>query len=170
MESDDRMKNTDRKDILDALADKGEWLKELDRETDRGAAVLMMAFIDHLLELSLADVLVPGSSVHLSGFASKVHWARALGIISAAIEQDLFALSEIRNKFAHQLHGLTFDTPAIAAVTNKFHVTGRIKTEADTHRKKFEFTAVFVARYLVLRRKHLVAAKEPKGWRVSPEE
>lgn len=149
-----------------------EWLKEIEDETDRGAAVLVMAFVEEQLDIILKQAFAENKQTQKQAlphsFAAKMGLARALGIISAFVYDELKKLSEIRNKFAHQLHGRKFHTPEIANLCKQLLTPHHRLLKADTHRERFLVTALFIARYIQLRCKCIVRPEAPVRFHLLP--
>lgn len=100
-----------------------DFIEEFQRETDRAAAVLAAAYLDSRLEALLRSkfVAVPGfvdelltGQGGLASFSARISVAYAVGLISLPVASDLHLVRRIRNDFAHELMGLSFNTPAIA--------------------------------------------------------
>jgi DNA-binding MltR family transcriptional regulator len=99
--------------------------KEFQGETDRAAAVLSAAYLDHLLgELIAASMAVEHGKVDellyqdghgpLGTFSARIDIAYCLGLLSKNERSDLHGIREIRNRFAHRLAGMTFEHQEIA--------------------------------------------------------
>jgi DNA-binding MltR family transcriptional regulator len=94
--------------------------KELWQETDRGAALVGLAFIDEMLkrlfEAKMLQVKIAKKLLEypraLSSAAARSDVAYALGWIGARTYGDLTTLRQIRNKFAHAHESVKFDDPA----------------------------------------------------------
>jgi len=84
---------------------------------DRSCAILLVSYLDNCLHVLASKVLGPASSTKellgdmmpLGTFSSRIKLARSLNVIPQAIYADLNRVRSIRNAFAHQLHGLSFD-------------------------------------------------------------
>lgn len=97
------------------------FLSEFQAESDRAAAVLGPAMLDevlkgllsrHFVSGRLADQLL-GRMAPVATFSARITLAEALALISAQEARDLHTLREIRNVFAHRLHGISFETQSI---------------------------------------------------------
>lgn len=166
--------------IRELLSQGHEWSEQLEGETDRGAAVLAMAFIEGLLDEAIRSVLVNDSrvrkSVRLGGFEAKAIWARALGIISQDVQDELDRLRKIRNVFAHGLHNQSFDRSGSRVRTwcKELRLPAgwarvRQESEVTSPRDRFIAAAVLVAKYLDIRRKYLRAAPSLTGFRTTSD-
>ncbi|MGY1426139.1 hypothetical protein [Lysobacter sp. A289] len=97
------------------------FLSEFQQETDRAAAVLGPAMLDQLLKdlldatFTSAEVAkkLTGKMMPIGTFSARITLAQAIGIISVSEAKDLHRMRDIRNAFAHQLHGLSFETTSI---------------------------------------------------------
>jgi hypothetical protein len=97
--------------------------KEFLTESDRAAAVLGAAWLDVRLRRRMEQLLVDDRKAMaplftglgaLSTFGARIRVAYGLGIVSKASFNDLQLVKTIRNRFAHDLHGLSFADEAIA--------------------------------------------------------
>ena len=97
-----------------------DWLGEFQDETDRACAVLAAAFLDRALGELLHGFMRDDPKVRerlfgrnhpLTTFGARIDLAFALGLIGTTEHHDLDLVRKIRNHFAHELTGLSFDTP-----------------------------------------------------------
>ena len=121
-----------------------EFLNEFQRETDRAAAVLAAAFLDdqlgRLLKASLvSDHEYVEALFHRNGpaasFSSRISLAYAIGLIGLDEAKDLHRVRDIRNAFAHQLHGLSFDVDSIAQKCDHFSIVELFFATSDSRRE-----------------------------------
>jgi DNA-binding MltR family transcriptional regulator len=101
------------------------WAKKLLEETDRGAALITVAYLDRRLEDLIRAGMAEGNEAakaaekllkypgFLSTFASRIDLAYALGWIGPQVYADLTKIRKIRNEFAHPLETITFDDQAV---------------------------------------------------------
>jgi DNA-binding MltR family transcriptional regulator len=87
--------------------------EELRRQSDRGAAILAVAYLEHRLDLALAARFVTDAHTKDSfrkvfkhtgpagAFGIKAEVAFLLGLCPYETKKDMLLLSEIRNDFAH---------------------------------------------------------------------
>ena len=101
---------------LDGLID------ELQRETDRGMALLGAAFLDECLKNLLRAYFVDDHAAQkklfdpfgpLGTFDARISTAYLLGLLSKTERTDFETLKKIRNEFAHNLHGVSFASEPI---------------------------------------------------------
>ncbi len=112
----------------DALKRSETLVLELNSQTDRGAAIVGVAWVEEELEAAIRSFLnddrkawdrLFGRSGPLSTLSAKIDLARLLGMCSKVITSDLHILREVRNDFAHAItardhSGLTFRSSSIA--------------------------------------------------------
>jgi DNA-binding MltR family transcriptional regulator len=106
-----------------------DFLREFQAESDRAAAILAAAYLDDLLgRLLLASFvddtqhcrhLVDGDRA-LSSFSARIPACYAFGLLSESERFDLDQVRGIRNRFAHERHGLTFVDESISAKCGTF--------------------------------------------------
>ena len=94
-------------------------------------AILLASEIERFLELTTisylsrtdeetVDLLVDRDGP-LASFCSKIRLAYALAIISPDERDDLEAVRQIRNAFAHTLRPISFKTEQVATLVNTLH-------------------------------------------------
>jgi DNA-binding MltR family transcriptional regulator len=154
--------------------DSARFLEDLQKETDRGAALVGAAFLDDVLEASLraffvddkkvADQLLGSGDRPVSTFSARTHLAYCLGLLAPKVYADLNQIREIRNWFAHRHHPGSFDDPPVRdwCVALNFW---RILPEhvGLTNRSRFVITAAMTAVVLIgnsKRHNHAEVAKE----------
>jgi hypothetical protein len=143
------------------------FLPELNKESDRGIALVATSFIDDLLKRTLKAFLIKGKltntlfdgmSAPLSTFAARIAMAHALGLISDQEAADADRLRSIRNRFAHDMH-VSFTDEKVAAECKKLilaaHDYGKVVVGP---RGQFATSATSVILNLV-NRPHYVAEK-----------
>ncbi|HUW82565.1 MAG TPA: MltR family transcriptional regulator [Phycisphaerae bacterium] len=109
-----------------ALADWEGFYEELQKETPRAAVIIAAAFMNgRLWELLVNFMVEDKGPVHqllgtednasgpLGSFAARIMAAYCLGLISSDEYHDLNTIRHIRNRFAHRMHGFSFDDPEI---------------------------------------------------------
>lgn len=98
--------------------------RSLDFETDRGCALMAVAFLDEKLKQLLKHFLVEDEASFnslfsgvggLSTFSSKIEISYLLGLIGPMVKKDLHILRKIRNEFAHSADDIDFNHPPIAS-------------------------------------------------------
>jgi hypothetical protein len=100
----------------------GPVIKEIREQSDRAAAILAVSFLEDRLAALLQAWLVDepnivskmfGGSGPLATFLAKIDMGLLLGILEKSRHRELHLIRDIRNKFAHGLEALTFETPRI---------------------------------------------------------
>jgi DNA-binding MltR family transcriptional regulator len=103
-------------------AKSGELLEQLNKESDRGVALIAAAYLDATLESMLRKYLVDDAVVvdelfkhpgALSGFSARIRMAYCLGLIGPDLRHNLDIVRDIRNDFAHDIEHTSFDTDSV---------------------------------------------------------
>jgi DNA-binding MltR family transcriptional regulator len=126
------------KNKVDPLTDWNGFFKEIQNESPRAAVIIASAFLDAQLRAILLNSFVDDKKVSeelldsdLSTFSSRIKTAYCMGLISETLYHDLNIVRKIRNKFAHQMHGYTFDEPEIVSWCNSLKLA-RMITEVSS--------------------------------------
>lgn len=146
------------------------WMEDLDRETDRGAALVAAAYLDEVIQQMIrsklaedknaADVLLDRSTAF-----SRMNLARALGLIGPKTYDALDRIRIIRNHFAHSRTNLTFNAETISkecGTLTLFELSQH--TSIQTPRGRFISQCAILANYLLVRAhgvEHLPAGSDP---------
>jgi len=102
-------------------------VRELEAQTDRGVAIVGVAWVEEALTAALESFLVKDKAAWarlfrksgpLSSLASKIDLSRLLDMTSKAVASDLHILREVRNEFAHAIldknnAAISFTTPRV---------------------------------------------------------
>jgi len=99
----------------------GKLITESTAESDRAAAILLSAELDELLRKIIGKRLVPhnkkvndrdilSSYGALGSFAARIDVGYRLGVLDSLVAYDLNLIRKIRNLFAHEIHGLHFES------------------------------------------------------------
>ena len=116
-------KKSTRADAAIKIADLQGFAAEFQNEGDRAAAILAAALLDERLRQLLTAYLIDDSKEvallldqeqPLGSFGARMRAAYCLGLLDKDLYGLLSNIKKIRNAFAHQLHGLTFESPGIA--------------------------------------------------------
>lgn len=95
--------------------------EDLEKETDRGAALLGAAFLDDVLDALLTAAFVDepdvvgrlmGGGRPLESFGARAHLAYAMGLLGIDVYADINVIREIRNDFAHR-KPMSFKAPGV---------------------------------------------------------
>jgi DNA-binding MltR family transcriptional regulator len=137
------------------------FLDELQGEGDRNAAIIGAAFLDEQLRQLLVNyfvndekevALLTSGDSPLGAFAARIRAAYCMGLISKEDFEDLKIIKDIRNAFAHQLHGRSFSDSDIAEAYARLGNHKRFQSiQAHTSREMFELTTVFISMQIGLK-------------------
>lgn len=142
------------------------------KQSDRGSALIAVAWVDDALEACLraflrhdkniADMLLQPEGP-LGSFSSRIKTAYLLGIINASLYSDLDIMRKIRNDFAHVRHAVRFNDQSIKDRC-KFLVGAKAFRRGTgqsirSPRQMFLISAVLAAEFLLSYVKH---AKPPR--------
>ncbi len=99
---------------------------DLEKESDRGAAIVGSAVLDHLLgeliarhlldDKRAADELLTSPLSPLGTFYARILAAYCLGLVTSDERADLTIIRKMRNEFAHGPPGLTFADVSISSL------------------------------------------------------
>ena len=115
--------------------------REINEETDRGAALFSASLLDDALLNILSNYLVEGKVRKkmfkypdpLSSFSARQNMCLVLGLISEAEYNNCNTIRSIRNKFAHSAtYSIDFDTQAIDGLCRTFSSYERLKEKKGT--------------------------------------
>ncbi len=111
----------------------------LKEESDRARAIVVTAWVDHILELKLKSVFCKGNSRARSKLfsstgpfatlAAKIQAAYCAGWIDPDVYSDLEHLRKIRNVFAHKVGELSLNTEEMRKLVDGFQVSRRLFTD-----------------------------------------
>lgn len=97
--------------------------EEFEKESERACVILATAMLDQALETILRAGLVPISSpkdellevsyAPIGTFSARIDLAHRIGLISTKFCRDLHIIRAIRNDFAHDIRGCTFDNDSV---------------------------------------------------------
>ncbi len=153
--------------------------KEFNKESDRAAVILAASIFDNSLTELLKNHLVSNASSKddlfdsanspLSTFSAKITMAHRLGLHSSTFTRDLHLIRKIRNEFAHNIHGCTFEDSRVKSRTLELYKSTGKKIR-DQHRKHYPEGArgdfMFVCTWMLWRIncaiEDCVQLKEPK--------
>lgn len=158
------------------LKDFAEFLPDFNKETERGAALAAAAFVDDLLQRTIAAFLLKGDSgekllegfnAPLGSFSARITAAHALGLISDIERGECDLIRKIRNEFAHKVK-MTFEDERVKGLCSSFVLSA--KPYADvTVSSRGAFSTAAVALILNLtNRPHYVSQKPLKfrDWKI----
>lgn len=124
---------------------------ELDQETDRALAVIISAHLEYLLQRLISTTLKMPTSVHqflfeganapLSTFSVKIKLVDCYGWFSSDVIRDLDLIRKIRNEFAHELIGVSFETPSVKSRCGELK-TAQIDGDPGTARERYKKASI----------------------------
>jgi len=131
-------------------------------ESDRAAAVLAAAYLDHLLgELISATMTAEPEEVEemlfqkgngpLGTFSARIDTAYCLGLLSRDERGDLHLIRKIRNDFAHKLAGMSFEGTQTIANRCRELKSARIGGRPKSLRESFSKASVRLMVDIILR-------------------
>lgn len=99
--------------------------KEIERSSDRAAAILSAAFVEDRLSDALKARLHQDKKITeemfrpsgpLGSFSSKIGLAFMIGMLSKETVTDLYIIKDVRNEFAHRLTTKDFESPRVRSL------------------------------------------------------
>ncbi|MBN3786188.1 MltR family transcriptional regulator [Burkholderia sp. Ac-20353] len=154
------------------------FLKELQEESDRGAALVGAALLDarlerlllaHMLPGKVTTDLINGRNAPLGTFSARINACYALGLITISERHDLNLVRAVRNEFAHREHGITFSDEKIAGLCTSLNSRRPPNIVEDMGgyppRQRFNDAVIFTAMQLWHRPEHAEPFKaEERQW------
>lgn len=148
-----------------------DFLKEFQGESDRGAALVGAALLDkqlhdlllsHFLDKKESLELLEGGSAPLGTFSARIKMSYCLSLITDFEHRELQLIRKIRNEFAHQTHGLTFQNEKVVSLCGNLHdrmPDAKEKGIERTIRTKFIDAVLFTSLALWYRPQHAIYLK-----------
>ncbi len=150
------------------------FLKELNKESERGAVLISAAMIDDLLERTIlaflmdhaeAKKLLDGFNAPLGTLAARALAAFSLVLLSETEYRDCERLRKVRNAFAHNVH-MSFEDQSVKDICKNLELSakdyGEVRVDA-----RGQYTSAATALILNLtNRPHYAAQRRLKfrGW------
>jgi len=145
--------------IPELSADSTRFVEDLQKETDRGAALVAAAFADNVLESMLRSFFVDDKKV-MDGvlspngtggtFSARIGLAYCLGLIGKQHLNDLSIMRKIRNEFAHLDRPVTFNMPRVRKLCGQLIAPQILGLQGSSARDTFILSAVMVTTQLLL--------------------
>jgi DNA-binding MltR family transcriptional regulator len=132
--------------------------QELQGESDRAAAVLGAAFLDGLLEEYITNFLIDdtkevegifGPDKPLGSFGARITMCFCLGLISQDEKHDLRIIQRVRNRFAHELTGISFDDKGIADSCSNLKIPTKVASVQELIRSSVRERYIAATAFLV---------------------
>ncbi|GAB3663803.1 MltR family transcriptional regulator [Ramlibacter alkalitolerans] len=130
------------------------------RESDRGAAVLVAGFVENYLGSYLRSLVKDpqvagdlfGAMGPLSSFSQRIAVAYAFGFITKEHYENLTLVRRIRNHFAHHPLDVSFATNEVAQLAKRlssFQVAkdSHPRDDAEIYRRAYMFASAFFCGY-----------------------
>lgn len=164
-----------RKPLEPEMKDFSEFLQVLNRESDRGAALLSASMLDEKILELLQAFLIEGepaaSLLRPSGpigtFAARVDLAFALGLIEEGERVQINLIRRIRNPMGHTWRDIDFSDHRLRDLVGQLPWCGPedIELTPRTPRARFTFSVVSLLVSLLWRRRLVLREKrEPRVW------
>lgn len=124
------MKKSEQREQAIRARDWTGFYQEYSKESDRSAAILIAGMTQFWLRELLRALFVDDPKAvenlldndrPLSSFGGQILAAYCLGLITKHEKDDLLIIKNIRNRFAHQLHGLSFNDKSISDECDKLN-------------------------------------------------
>jgi DNA-binding MltR family transcriptional regulator len=141
-------------------------LKEMGKESDRSAAVLIVAEIEKSISALLEAFFLPplkNSPRLLGTFSARIEAVYRLGFIPPEFRHDLNILRDIRNDFAHGGAGIKFSSDKIKSLCRNLLLAESVRQEKleaskgklgqkfiDDSRSRFMLTTTMLMAHLTL--------------------
>lgn len=97
--------------------------REFAGETDRAAVIVGAALLDDALDTLLRARLAPivsgedslfdGAYAPVANFSARIDLAYRIGVVSAKMTRDLHLVRKVRNSFAHDITGCSFEDASV---------------------------------------------------------
>ncbi|CAG1770873.1 hypothetical protein BAC2_01338 [uncultured bacterium] len=147
---------------------------EFAKESDRAAVILTSAILERVLESLLCKRLAPPSDHPdelfqgrgpASGLSAKIAFAYRLGLISSGFRRDLDLIRRIRNEFAHNVHGCSFESQGVQsrvlALSTSSGLQDRCKPIRDLLPPGTRHDFLFIASWLLHSLNQTIESVEP---------
>jgi hypothetical protein len=136
-----------------------EWRSELEAQTDRGAAIIGVAFLEARLEEAIrtrlvgvgepTDLLFRGDAP-LATLKAKIDLGFALGLFGSKVHRDLNLLRKIRNKFAHNYTLVSFESADIQSQCSEFWLAANIQGAPEPNNARGRFVKTLLLAFHLL--------------------
>lgn len=157
---------------IDPLTDWKGFYEELQKESARGAVIIAGAFLDTQLRNLISKYLIDYKKFvdelldhSLSSFDSRIKAAYNLELIDETMYHDLIAIKNIRNPFAHKMHGYSFDEPEIISLCNSLKmanmITDAVPDFPNSPGNKFLLCVTSLANWLALKTLEVEGRNKP---------
>jgi hypothetical protein len=116
-------------------------IKEIEQQTDRGAALIATSYLEHRLLLAIQARTVRNEKIEseiykgagpLGSLSAKIDLGLLLGIYDVVVHKILDTIRRIRNEFAHKATPINFSSEKIAALCKNIELAGEVLLEDPT--------------------------------------
>jgi len=134
------------------------FIEEIEKESERGMAIICHAYIDDLLKEILKKRLIEDKAF-LKSLEKFISFTRLLtlcyitGIITKEEKEEIELLTKIRNKFAHNRKANSFRIDKIPDICNELRIP-RSLAGVSKSREKYIHTAAYYIQILNLKLKY----------------
>jgi hypothetical protein len=149
---------------LDELSDDvGRFLGDMQKETDRGAALVTVAFLEDALGALLSARFIADDQAVSSvlnrqwSIETRADLAYCLGLIRPELREDIKIITDIRNSFGHGHRPVSFNDTRVSEGVAKLRGSGAVLQ--GTWRYRFIVTAMDLASDIIREAKALDAAR-----------
>jgi hypothetical protein len=121
--------------------------REFRKESDRASVILASAMIEKSLEMVIKAKLIPSLSKRdelfdtpyapLRNFKAIIELAYRIGLISSNLYRDLNIIRDIRNDFAHDIEGCSFQNRSVKNRVGELMKSSTIAVKHPDWRAKF---------------------------------
>ena len=122
--------------------------REFRRESDRASVILAGAMIEKTLEMMIKAKLIPSLNkkqdelfdtpyAPLRNFKAMIELAYRIGLISSNLYRDLNIIRDIRNDFAHDIEGCSFENRSVKQRIGELMKSSTIADRHSDIRAKF---------------------------------
>lgn len=154
---------TDTPNLPPEVQDLSSFLSEMNKETDRGAALVAASYLEErllillenfMIESADSSALLRGRNAPLGTFSARNNAAYCLGLLNQHEYDEIEVIRKIRNEFGHKWRGLSFDSQNIRDLTANLPWRGPPEVEATrTPRVRFNFATSLLMADLMWRTK-----------------
>jgi len=124
-------------------------LEELLQQTDRGAALIAVAYVEERLKAAIKTRMSDDKNIQKNMFknsgplgtlSAKIDLAFLMGIYEKEIHKMLDTIREIRNEFAHTPHPRNFNSERIKALCNNIEFKSKTVLVEEKSKQQIELS------------------------------
>jgi DNA-binding MltR family transcriptional regulator len=123
---------------------------EIERQSDRAAAIVATAFLEEQLVETIKASLANEPKIiknifkgqgPLASLSAKIDLGLLLGLYDKRAHRELHTIKDIRNRFAHRINIMTFDTDGVAGLCNNLPAPKRKRPPRITEKRDEHLSA-----------------------------